>query len=154
MEHTEKIEKKFVNGLGERVFMEVIITNCHQYKIRLKTSRKDPRKLIPHSGEELNVFPKNTSNVKLNEIRQTNLISKSIDDQYSHFNVILDFLEFTNMDYNPIVNFSVRKSPFSTTKPKMVLKATKYDDDGNSIDYEPFNGEIDGSDIEIDILKK
>jgi hypothetical protein len=154
MEQTEKIEKKFINGLGEQVFLEVIITNCHQFKIRLKTRRKDPRKLIPHSGEELNVFPKNTSSVKINEIRQTNLISKSIDDQYSHFNVNLDFLQFTNMDYNPIVNFSVRKSPFSSIKPKMILKATKYDDNGNSINYEPYNGEIDGSDIEIDILKK
>ena len=79
-------------------------------------------------------------------------LTRVISGKLNFFDVELNTIECIHMDTNPYLVITVKKSPWSNTKPQMIIKASVIDQNGNKETYIPFKGVIDEYDKEIDIV--
>ena len=139
---------------GLQVFLDIEIKYCHTFQLEFSKVRKDPRKFYRRGYEETTIYAVDSKKVLLKTSENSSLFARSIEGNNNYFHFKYDGLECQFMDTDPKIKFSVRKSSFSGNTPHLRITATKYDDSGNPITWDAFNGSINQFDKEIDIVNR
>jgi hypothetical protein len=138
---------------GKQIFLEIKIFDCYSYTLKVKNIGNSKRQINNIGNELLKFNPRDGKIFNLDFSESSNRLTRTIDGKLNSFDIHFTDLEFTNMQVNPNILFSVRKSPWSNTIPQVVIKAQKTDENGQWITYYPFQGSINEFDKEIDISK-
>ena len=143
MKKSEIIELIDEDKSGTQVFLDIRIKKCYGYTISFSSIRRDTREFNNIGINTISVKPISTNKFKIDQAESSTRLTRAPSyGDIKYFDIGLSLIECINMDKDPYLVFHINKSPNIRDRPYLKITASRVDENGNSITYKPYDGEI------------